>query len=83
MKKILVTCDSARDRLAFETYLKTDGREQEIAFLERTDCHWSQSNITIKKEKRLTLMLDGTQKHRRYCSKTRRTGISRSFPICS
>lgn len=78
MQKFLAACISERDRLVFESYLQTGGREQEIAFLEWTDCNLSQGIITIRKEKRLTLMVDGEPKQYRYRSKTRR---ARNIPI--
>jgi hypothetical protein len=42
MQTVLNACISDRERLVFDTYLKTGGREQEIAFLEWIDCNWSQ-----------------------------------------
>lgn len=73
VNQFLAACSTERDRLVFETYLKTGCREQELTFLEWTDFNWAENSITIHGEKRLTLPVDGTEKEFRFRTKTRRS----------
>jgi len=73
VNQFLAACSSERDRLVFETYLKTGCREQELTFLEWTDFNWEQNSITIHGEKRLKLPVDGTEKEFRFRTKTRKS----------
>jgi integrase/recombinase XerD len=78
VKRFLAACNSQQHTLVFETFLKTGCREQELAFLEWTDLDWHSSTITIRGEKRLTLMVDGNTKGFRFRTKTRKP---REIPI--
>jgi integrase/recombinase XerD len=72
VNRFLAACSSERDRLVFETYLKTGCREQELTFLEWTDFNWAENSITIHGEKRLKLSVDGAEKEFRFRTKTRK-----------
>jgi integrase len=78
VKRFLAACNSEQHSLVFGTFLKTGCREQELAFLEWTDLDWRSSTITIRGEKRLTLMVDGKMKVFRFRTKTRKP---REIPI--
>jgi integrase len=73
VNQFLAACTTERDRLVFETYLKTGCREQELTFLEWTDFDWGENSITIHGEKRLKLQVDGTEKEFRFRTKTRKS----------
>ncbi len=78
VKAFVAACNSERNALTFETFLKTGCREQELAFLEWTDVNWRSGTITIQGEKRLTLLVDGKSKRFRFRTKTRK---SREIPL--
>lgn len=44
----LAACNSTRDRLVFEFFLKTGVREKELAYSEWSDIRWSQSILIIQ-----------------------------------
>ncbi len=78
VQAFLAACNSESHALAFETFLKTGCREQELAFLEWTDVNWNAGTITVHGSKRLTLIVDGKPKEFHFRTKTRKP---REIPI--
>ena len=44
----LAACNSERDRLVFEVFLKTGLREKELAYLQWTDLRWTESVLLVQ-----------------------------------
>lgn len=78
MERFMAACTTERDRLAFETYLKSGCRELELSFLEWTDIDWTNNAITIQGEKNLELLVGGKPQQFRFRTKTRK---SRTIPL--
>ena len=73
MQRFLSACNSERDRLFFETLLKTGVREKEAAFAEWTDVDFMENTITIHGQKKLKVVVKDREKVLHFRTKSRRS----------